>query len=225
MGYADALRDGIRHYVDEKGTNCYVIPCVECGAGVKSWAYKSNIKYRCTSCREEYKEKEKSLKVNTHAELKNKRLNKALDRLRKQGNDLTKYEKAVEVIKSNFDKLDWFQSTEEIMVALELYKQNVKFNHQVKVDKYKIDFVIPEEKIILEIDGELFHNDVTKDRNRDNIILLYFGVDWEIVRINTAYINQNVKRIMQAIKAIKNNREKVRKSHNGQLPFNYSTQE
>jgi len=106
------------------------------------------------------------------------------------------------------------------MVALELTKQSIPYKHQVKINRYHVDFVLYDEKIVIEIDGPAYHRPDTKDAEkfRDNIIILALGPEWEIVRIPTERINQNVKRVYKAVVAVRNQRKKIRAMYNGQLP-------
>ena len=52
----------------------------------------------------------------------------------------------------------------KIMVAIELVQKNIKARHQVQFGRYRVDFVLPDEKILLEIDGKIYHNESTKRR-------------------------------------------------------------
>ena len=111
------------------------------------------------------------------------------------------------------------------MTALELIRRNVKINHQVEFGIYRVDFLLPEEKIVLEVDGTIFHTEKTKEREdiRDSLIILNLGPEWEIIRITDELINQNIRRLLPAIRAIKKKRQLIRKQNNGELPDWYST--
>lgn len=111
------------------------------------------------------------------------------------------------------------------MTAIELIKNRINIKHQVKSGIYRIDFVLEDEKIILEIDGRIFHTDKTKEKEqiRDNLLLLKFGIDWEVIRITDDYINQNIKMLVPAIRKIREERQRIRKNNNGILPNWYNS--
>ena len=151
--------------------------------------------------------------------------NNAIKRIEKSvGRNISKYEKAIEVVHKNLYKDNWFESTEEIMVAIELLKNNVKLRHQVKVGIYRVDFVLENEKVILEIDGKIFHTEKTKPKEqvRDNILLMKFGLAWEVIRITDEYVNNNIKKLLPAIIKLRDERKRIRKNFNGALPKWYS---
>ncbi|MDR1628544.1 MAG: DUF559 domain-containing protein [Oscillospiraceae bacterium] len=110
------------------------------------------------------------------------------------------------------------------MVALELARRRVKESHQVKILKYTVDFVLPDEKVVLEIDVKLFHG---KDKHeyqqrRDKAILKDLGSDWDVIRISTDHINKNVAQLMTAIKTIKRKRKFLKEDYGGKIPKWYS---
>ena len=69
---------------------------------------------------------------------------------------------------------------------------------------YVVDFVLPEMKVILEIDGKLYHGKEKKQYEtiRDELICEKFGEEWELIRIDTENINTNVTRLLPAINAV-----------------------
>ena len=96
------------------------------------------------------------------------------------------------------------------MVALELIRRNIRANHQVKVFNYTVDFVLRDMKVILGIDGPVYHG---KEREkyqemRDDAIRWKFGEEWEVIRIKTDCINTNITKLIPAIKQVLNHREK-----------------
>ncbi|MEY8001592.1 endonuclease domain-containing protein [Clostridium sp. Mt-5] len=220
MGYQEAIKDNISMFKDRYGDNIYRARCYICGKPVNTRVYHSNTNYRCKECKE--KEANKTRLIST--ELKRKKLENAIKRIKRQKNNIKQYGHAIEKIKELLPTPNWFQSTEEIMVGIELYKRKIKFNHQVKINKYIVDFVLPEQKIVLEVDGELFHNELTieKEKIRDSIILLNLGPEWEVIRIKDKYINKNINKLTTAITKVNNMRKHYRLSHNGQLPKGFN---
>ena len=200
MSYKEAIEDGIVVSKNAQGFNTYYIPCHICGASVPNWGYKRNLKYTCESCRSKLLEK---MKEEKKQDTKEKKLKWAIKRISKVAN-IKKYDDAIIELKKELYVKGWYQSTEEIMVGLELRRRKVPYIHQYKLKDYKLDFVIPNYKVVLEVDG-IFH---TKDKQekellRDEIIRFNLGDEWEVIHIKTEYINMNITKTIPAIKGIK----------------------
>lgn len=197
MGYAEAVKDNI-HRAENGG---YYPPCHICGTSVFSYNYIRGLKYTCPECRKyliEAKFGESDEKGKT------KKLKNAINRIEKVA-DISKYESAIKIVERNLNKRGWFQSTEEIMVVLELLRWKIKVHHQVKIYSYSVDFVLPDFKVVLEIDGPMHRLNSVKEKEsiRDELICLALGSDYEVIRINTENINLNVTKLLDGIKAIK----------------------
>lgn len=210
MSYHEALEDGIPM---KKGAdysrNGYYPPCHICGQPVYTWAYRRGVKYTCSACRAEVIRQEREEKEDKAALVKEKKLEKAIKRV-SAVTDIAAYDKAIKYIRDHLDRSGWFQSTEEIMVAMELIRRGVRGRHQVKVFEYSLDFVLDELKVVLEIDGSVFHG---RDREkyqqtRDDVIRWKFGDGWEVIHIKTDCINMNVTRLMPAINEVLKKRKK-----------------
>lgn len=195
MGYYEAIEDGIHMEGD-----AYFPPCHICGASVFSMNYRRNLKYTCPECRQYLAEARMG---QNEMSKKSKRLAEAVKRIGKI-TDITKYDKAIEIVTNKLNTPGWFQSTEEIMVALELVKRKIVVHHQVKVYSYSVDFVLPDYKVALEIDGSMHQMSSRKkmEAMRDEVIVDNLGRDYELIRISTENINLNVTKIMKAIDAV-----------------------
>lgn len=223
MSYNEALKDGIRF--ERRGyCNMYFPPCHICGQETESMTYIPENKYTCKKCKQEIYLSDRKSSAENSLEAKEKRLEKAIERIKRKTGNFSRYKDAIEVVKKNLHKDGWFQSTEEVMTAIELVKNNVRARHQVKFGRYKADFVLPDEKAVLEIDGELFHTDKTRKKEalRDALIVASLGSDWEVIRITDSLINQNITRLVPAIKKGLKERRRLREQYNGQLPQGYS---
>jgi very-short-patch-repair endonuclease len=75
--------------------------------------------------------------------------------------------------------------------------------------RYRVDFVLPEKKVVLEVDGTLYHSKGNGDR--DGLIILALGPGWEMVRITDALINRDIVRLVPAIDEIIEYRKIIRK--------------
>lgn len=80
------------------------------------------------------------------------------------------------------------------MVAIELIKNGYSIIPQQKIGKYKVDFLIPKEKIVVEVDGELYHKNDFK-KNREAEIQIILGFDWKIIHIPAEKIRKDIKKL------------------------------
>ena len=208
MSYHEAVADDIpMKKID--GFNWYYPPCRICGASVRSWNYLRGVQYVCCDCRKEVVALEMREKTASTRNEKDRKLNTATKRISKVA-ALEPYTAAIAWVSENLDRPGWFQSTEEIMVALELISRGVETHHQVSVLNYKVDFILPEWKVALEIDGSIFHgrDRIQGDQMRDDVIAYQLGAGWEVIRISTDNINANITKLIPAIEAVLKRRKK-----------------
>ena len=222
MGYLEAKEDNVR--VSRGADRSYYYPlCQHCGKEVKTPFYDRDKKYTCTMCK---LMTDAEPKAEVAKETKDRRLDAAIMRISGYTVDMEPYEKAISAVKKVLYRQGWFDSTEEVMVAIELIKCGYRINHQVPLKRYKLDFVLRDQKVILEIDGP-YHNEKTKAKEqlRDDIAIASFGADWEVLRISTDDINANITRLSKAITKSVERRRQYRAEGNGQLPDWYNDRE
>lgn len=178
----------------------------------------------CGSC---YTRRNKDLqkKREEYAKLKKQLMfERAIKIFEKQAVNIYDYKDIIddmaEYVVENPDKFD---SSHEMIAAIILVDNAVSAKMQYKIGSYKVDFFIPEYKIILEIDGEFHRNNLYRDNQRDIKIREMLGDDWETVRIGTKYIEENAKALVDAMIAIRDEKKKIRRQHNGFLPDWYSS--
>ena len=210
MSYKEAVEDGIP-FTEGTGGHFteYYPPCQYCGRPTRAWTYRRDLKYACPECRKEAVAQSREEANESNVSQKQKKLNNAIKRISAM-TDISKYDSAIAYVSKNLNRPRWFQSTEEIMVALELIKCGVRANHQVKIFEYYVDYVLPDLRVVLEVDGPIYHGkDKTRQQqSRDDIIRWKLGSDWEIIRISTDCINMNITRLMPAIKEVLRRRKK-----------------
>ena len=131
--------------------------------------------------------------------LKEKQFDKAVNKIKKQVFDFSLYEKAIKIAEI---RQELYGSIPEAMVAIELLRLGYSIIPQQKIKKYKVDFAIPKEKIIIEVDGSLYHKDVYKGE-REAIIQLSLGLDWKIIHVPAEKIAENITKLKQVIEVLK----------------------
>ena len=141
-------------------------------------------KHICLICGEEFE----SGKANAYScdKCESKiRLIKKMEMVDKAQRELEKRTGKKPVKERVMNGIDNFSSMTEAVVAIQMERIGLKYETQKDIAGKKADFVIPEIKIILEIDGELYHTDEDKSFLRDRQIMAVVGEGWEIVHIHT----------------------------------------
>lgn len=192
----------------------------------KRWEADDDMQYRvfCKECFEK-RNRELRKKREQYAQLKKQlMLERAVRILEKQALDIYQYKDIIEdfeqYVTENPEKFD---SAHEMIAAMMLVDNGIKAKIQYKIDRYRVDFYIPDMKIVLEIDGELHAHNLYRDNERDIKVRELLGPEWETVRIGTKYLEQNAPAMVDAMIAIKNEKIKLRSKHHGYLPEWYSS--
>lgn len=170
----------VRHPVKERNQRCY-----------------------CEKCFEE--EKERLRQENEQfILLKRKRMfERALDMMERQRIDFYKYEEAIKTVGEYNEKNDGkFDSSHEIMAAIVLIQNHYHIKPQSKVGRFQVDFMLPDDKVIVEIDGDRHKGKKSQDSIRDLKIINELGNDWEVIRIPTELIEQSVTKLPRAIEKV-----------------------
>lgn len=204
-----AERDGIAveviHVPRRGNLKIYHVPCAKCGRIIDLRIYNGDKAYYCDICKHSLQEKEKALEHELLDEILSKgeqRFLKAKDKLLKQVKIPETYAKAIKLAET---RADYYGSIPEAMVAIELIKLGYSIIPQQKIGRYKVDFALPNEKLIIEIDGGLYHKDVNSDR--DNYIKLCIGLDWEIVHVPAEWVSKDIRRLRKVINEIEKKRD------------------
>jgi very-short-patch-repair endonuclease len=178
----------------------YNIPCKKCNRIIKNKGYHSNIDYYCDYCKDKNNKVKKEMFVSDNiSNVKTKadiRFEKAVDEIKKQSKDFDKYKKAINIAKERCEK---YGSIPEAMVAIELLKLGYSIIPQQKIKQYKVDFVLRKQKIIIEVDGDIFHKDYEKEKRREVEILYAVGFDWKIIRVSAEEIKEDINKLRYLI--------------------------
>lgn len=182
----------------------YHVPCAKCGRIIDLRIYNGDKAYYCDICKHNLQEKEKALEHELLDEILSKgerRFLKAKEKLFKQVKSPEEYAKAIKIAET---RADYYGSIPEAMVAIELIKLGYSIIPQQKIGRYKVDFALPNEKLIIEVDGGLYHSDA--DPDRDNYIKLCIGLDWEIIHIPAEWVSKDIRRLQKAIREVQKRR-------------------
>lgn len=204
MSRADAIRDGIEYVENERGYIVYYkIPCRVCGKIYGSRQYTGNRIYICPMCRDIQKRKRKAeveelaLSMPDAETKEEKRYRKAVEEIEKQVGSLKGYEKAVDICRKATYK---YGSVPEAMLAIELIKNGYRIIPQQKVGKYHVDFALPNEKLIIEVDGSIYHTNKRKELEREASVNYAIGLDWHFVHLPAESISKDVRKVVRLLK-------------------------
>lgn len=176
-------------------------------------------RHYCSECFEKEQERlqvEKAEYIKAKADMM---LERAIRLIEKCDVNIYDYKEEIDTIAEFIaEKPEKFKSADEVITAIMLLwnRVDMKINHNV--GRKIVDFYLPEHKIALEIDGHLHQNKVYADSQRDELVRLTLGKEWEVVRISAKYVEQNPEMIWEAVKEIKNQKKRLRKQYGGEIP-------
>lgn len=169
----------------------------------------SDYKQRCY-CEECFSAvmEQRSKDLKEYARLKKKVMfERAVDLLEHQNLDLYKFREAIKAVEDYAaEQPDKFDSAYEMIAAIMLIQNRVRCKPQYKVGKYQVDFLLLDEYIVLEIDGERHKHRKDYDSERDKAIKAELGEEWEIIRIKTDYIDKHADRLVEAVRRVAESR-------------------
>lgn len=201
-------------------------PCWNCGTKVEVESRVISYRAFCEECEREYRDK-KAEDLKEYVRLKTLIMHeRAMRMLEKQNADVYAYKEASEaVLEFALEPGEKFSSSHEMVAAMELIRNHVKIKVQQTIGNYRVDFMIPEMNVVFEVDGYMHKTSKVKDNQRDIAIREILGSDWEVVRISTKNIEENIDKLLDAIEAIAEYKREVRRKNNGIIPEWYSARE
>lgn len=191
----------------------------DCGAWIP--VEKKNGRWYCERC---YEEKTKDLDA-TRAEygkLKKKLMLERAVTLLEDKVKIYEYQDIIEQMAEYVEECpEKFDSSDEMIAAIIFIANQIKVKMQYKVASYTVDFLIPDLRVIVEIDGERHLYKREYDNDRDITIRATIGSEWEVIRIPTKLLEQNPEKLVQAVIQAKQERQRLRGKNHGGLPWNY----
>lgn len=157
----------------------------------------------CNECYQTNKAEQEKLKAEYVRLKKAVMFENALSKLEGQKLNIYDYREAIDAVEEYVKKKpDSFDSSYEMIAAIILIHNRIHCKPQYKVDNYSVDFLLPEEFVVLEIDGERHKNRKGYDSVRDQKIKKALGPEWEIIRIDAELLDENAPNLVTAIRKI-----------------------
>ena len=187
------------------GATVYLYKCGKCGRKVQKLSLILDRPIYCDTCKtnakakriiadrraqEDAKELESLLGIDHKAE---DRYYKATKAVAKHGD----YSKAIEAAKEYMSK---YGSVPEAITAIILASIDAEFIPQYKIKRITVDFAIPSKKMVIEVDGALYHSDKFKEDRRDSEIKEAVGSDWTILHLPAESITKSPKVLKDALR-------------------------
>lgn len=190
----------------------YKVPCDVCGELIEISLYNTSNVYKCKSC------KEKQVDVNKRIDrlLKDKIEHEEADEIGIDYEHYQRFESAANnfgiehfcAIEQASSAMSKFGSIPEAIACIELLHIGVRVIPQQKIGRYKVDFCLPDEKIVIEIDGALYHQNPNKEYWRDVELKKLLGDEWLIKHIPAETLKENHSLFGKSMKKLINGRRK-----------------
>ena len=210
-----AEADGVKYHKTEKDDTrrqvygyTFEIRCVECGKIYEQRVYRSEDRHVCPDCRKMDKQQDALVRQAILDKLYTpgqQRFAKARELYCQQVKTAKNRDRAIAAAEKAYEK---FGSVPEAMVGIELIRLGYRIYPQHKIGQYHVDFAIPDQKLIVEVDGSLYHSDKAKLLQRDAAIGYIIGFDWVIVHIPADLIKKDITKTKSCIDAMLQHRGK-----------------
>lgn len=105
------------------------------------------------------------------------------------------YSRAIELART---KLNQYDSVPEAMVAIELIRLGYKVIPQQTIAGYRVDFCLPDIKLIIEVDGSIYHSDTKKEIIRESVIRRSMP-GWLILHLPAGWISKHIYKLQKCI--------------------------
>lgn len=183
----------------------YIYKCASCGRPTQLFVLRldkpvycnicrTNAKKRLEAAQKEAERRELELNsLNTDDANRKARFQKAAAIMQKLGG----YDKAIKKAETAYNKFD---SVPEAIAAIILLNAGYRVIAQQQLAKYKVDFLLPDYKLAIEVDGSLYHNDNEKLAIRDMFIKYMLGDEWEIIHVPAESLMKRPKAFERLIK-------------------------
>ncbi len=89
-----------------------------------------------------------------------------------------------------------FESSLERIMREALSESGIEFKKEFQIDKFFVDFAIISHRIVIEVDGDYWHQDKEKDFLRDQVIESY---NWKVLRFSETSVKKDISGCIKKI--------------------------
>jgi len=185
---------GVTRTEGEYGT-VYTVPCSICGNPMTTRNFSATKSYKCKMCKNDVKRVRKEAidaMRREHEQLladrfgtDQKHMHRFETAAAKFGDE---YAKSIETARKAVDEFD---SMPEVMACIELLHIGARVITHQPVGDYVVDFCLPDEKVVVEIDGSIYHANVAKEEMRDHAIAYMLGIGWTVRHVPSDDVAKN----------------------------------
>lgn len=186
---------GVTRIKNDYGKTVYFVPCVVCGKPIGTHSFSTDKIFKCDFCKSEIAKKRKARIESAREEL----LGILADDLGTDYEHLKRFEKGAskfgdayaDNIETARKAIDKFDSVPEVVACIELLHIGVRVIAHQKVGDFTVDFCLPDDRIVVEVDGSIYHTDEAKEQMRDYAIMHMLGDGWEVRHVPSDAIMKN----------------------------------
>ena len=200
-------------------------PCWRCGKEIE-WNCEPMNRVYCEECKRLDEEEHEALKAENAVIRRKIMFDTAIQKMEWGNVYMHEYRDiAISMKRRIVDGDVDFRSSDEVIAAMVLESYNVQYEANKKIGGNVVDFFIPSMYVCLEIDGDRHKWSKIKDSKRDIALREKLGQRWEVIHIQTCYLEKNPEKLIEAIEKMYAEKKKLRKANNGLLPEYYSRRE
>lgn len=204
---------GVSRKKDEYGRTFYEVPCVVCGRPVGMRVFSTQKIVKCNFCKKEIKKKRDAKIEAAREEL----LSILADDLGTDYEHLKRFEKGsskfgqayADNIETARKAIDKFDSVPEVVACIELLHIGARVIVHQAVNDFTVDFCLPDEKVVVEIDGSIYHTDDAKQFIRDNAVTHMLGDGWDVRHVPSDAVMKNHEAFGRSMRKMLNARREA----------------
>lgn len=178
---------GARRVTASNGMTLYEMPCAICGRMTRSYNFIASKVPKCALCHSNIEHKRKK----KYEVTKRKHEEEMAERIGIDPIHYRRFEKGVKKFGVKYlpaidraeQVLEKFESVPEVVACIELLYIGARVIPHQAVGNFVVDFCLPDEKVVIEIDGSIYHANADKEFRRDLALKNMLGSEWIIRHI------------------------------------------
>ena len=204
---------GVSRTRDEFGKILYTVPCDGCGNPIRTRTYSTERIYKCRSC----SKKTSATRSSKVKEARSELMAALGERLGTDEAHMARFEKGAlkfgDAYSGDIEKarkaIDKFDSVPEVVACIELLHTGSRVIVHQKVGDFTVDFCLPDEKLVVEVDGSLYHKNADKEYMRDYALKHMLGDGWEVRHIPADAVTKKHELFGRKMKKMLNGRREM----------------